>query len=314
MKPHIPTVSQSSEHDSRIFDRELVRVHRDRAAHNFHHHNFLVSEIAQRCAERLTAVNRTFERVLDLGCHCGELAQALRERKDITTLVQADLSEKMVRKAQGIRVVADEEALPFAENSFDLVISALSLHWVNDLPGTLIQINRCLKPDGLFLGTFLGGQTLHELRAALLHGEIDAEGGASPRVSPFAEIRDAGSLLQRAGFALPVADIETITVTYTDTLALMKELRGMGETNALVNRRQKSTSRMTFAAAAHNYTEQYADQDGRIPAPFEILTLTGWCPDPGQQKPLKPGSANARLADALNTQELGAGDTTGSKS
>jgi len=313
MATHPPPQQPSQTDGSRVFDRQLVRMHRDRAAKGFHNHNFLVSEVARRCVERLDEVNRTFERTLDLGCHSGELAHELRSRSDIDVLVQCDLSEQMVRQAKGSRVVADEEVLPFADHTFDLVISALSLHWINDLPGTLVQINRCLKPDGLFLGALLGGETLRELRAALLDGEIEAEGGASPRVSPFAEIRDAGSLLQRAEFALPVADVETITVTYPDALALMRDLRGMGETNALVNRRQTPTRRTTFAAAALAYGERFADQNGRIPATFEVLTLTGWHPDPSQQQPMKPGSANTRLADALHTQEHRTGQKPGAQ-
>jgi NADH dehydrogenase [ubiquinone] 1 alpha subcomplex assembly factor 5 len=287
----------------RIFDRTLVRRHRDRAADAFHDHNFLVTEVANRTADRLRDINRTFDRILDLGCHTGEMAQALLGRDDVDMLIQTDLSERMVRKTTGCRLVADEEVLPFADNSFDLVTSVLSLHWVNDLPGALVQINRSLKPDGLFVGALLGGSTLSELRAALLDGEIEAEGGASPRVSPFAEVRDAGTLLQRAGFALPVADVETIKVTYPDALALMRELRGMGETNALLKRRRKPTRRTTFAAAAAAYAERFANPDGRIPATFEVLTITGWRPDASQPQPLKPGSATARLADALDTDE-----------
>ena len=198
--------------------------------------------------------------------------------------------------------------MPFAEAVFDLVISDLSLHWVNDLPGALVQIHRSLKPDGLFLAAMFGGETLKELRQVLLETDLAEEGGASPRVSPFADVRDAGDLLQRAGFALPVVDLDTITVTYADAFALMRDLRGMGETNAVVERRGGFSRRTTMMAAARLYQERFQDRQGRAPATFQILYLTAWAPHEAQQKPRKPGSAGARLADALGTIEISAGD------
>jgi SAM-dependent methyltransferase len=292
----------------KVFDRGAVRRHRERASPRFAGHRFLVTEVAERLADRLSDVTRDFAAALDLGCHSGELAATLKGRGGIRRLVQADLSEAMVRRASGPRLVCDEELLPFAPASFDLILSVLSLHWVNDLPGTLAQIARCLKPDGLFLAALLGGETLTELRQAFIAAELEEEGGASPRVSPFVELRDAGGLLQRAGLALPVVDSDTITVTYGDALELMAELRGMGESNAVVDRRHALTRRATLFRAAELYRELYADGDGRLPATFQVLTLTAWAPHDSQQKALAPGSARARLAEALGADEHSAGE------
>ncbi len=295
----------------KVFDRGAVRRHRERASAGFAGHRFLVAEVAERLADRLSDVAREFAAALDLGCHSGELGATLGGRGGIRRLVQADLSEAMVRRASGPRLVCDEELLPFAPASFDLILSVLSLHWVNDLPGALAQIARCLKPDGLFLAALLGGETLHELRQALITAELEEEGGASPRVSPFVELRDAGGLLQRAGLALPVVDSDTITVTYGDALELMAELRGMGESNAVLDRRHGLTRRATLLRAAELYRELYADRDGRLPATFQVLTLTAWAPHESQQKALAPGSARARLAAALSTDEHSAGEKAG---
>ena len=198
-----------------------------------------------------------------------------------------------------MRVVADEEALPFADASLDLVVSGLSLQLVNDLPGALVQIRRALKPDGLLLASLLGGATLQELREAWLAAEAEISGGASPRVAPFADVRDMGALLQRAGFALPVVDSETVTVTYANPLALMQEIKAMGASNMLLARRRTPVTRGLLLRAAEIYAERFAGADGRVPATFEILTLTAWAPDESQPKPLRPGSAQTRLADAL---------------
>jgi SAM-dependent methyltransferase len=205
-------------------------------------------------------------------------------------------------------VVADEEFLPFAPRSFDLVTSAMTLHWVNDLPGTLIQIARILKPDGLFLGAMLGGATLWQLRQALAAAESEIEGGLSPRVSPFADLRDTAGLLQRAGFALPVSDSETIDVEYADALALMRDVTGMGEANLVVERRRGLGHCATLLRAAQIYAERFSRPSGRIVACFEVLFLHGWAPHASQPKPLAPGSAARRLADALGTAELSAGE------
>jgi SAM-dependent methyltransferase len=299
-----------------VFDRGLVRRHRDRAAGEFGRHDFLVREVAERLAERLDDVTRDFPRALDLGCHNGVLSQVLGDRGAVETLIQSDLSAAMAHLAAGNgrpSLAADEELLPFAPGSFDLVMSVLSLHWVNDLPGSLIQIGRCLKPDGLFLAALLGGETLHELRAALLQAEIEVEGGASPRVSPFLDLADAGALLQRAGFALPVADRDVITVDYPDALTLMADLRAMGEANALEDRRRTPTRRATLLRAAALYQELFARDDGRLPATFDVIYLTAWAPHASQPKPLRPGSAAQRLAEALDTRELPTGDKVGPK-
>jgi SAM-dependent methyltransferase len=205
-------------------------------------------------------------------------------------------------------VAADEEALPFRDGAFDLVVSALALQFVNDLPGALVQIRRALKPDGLFLAAMIGGETLIELRQAFAAAESDIEGGASPRVAPFADLRDLGALLQRVGFALPVADSDRVTVRYDSVFALMHDLRRMGATNALVDRRRAPLKRATLLRMAEIYAARFADNDGRIRATFEIVWLSGWAPHPSQQQPLRPGSAKARLADALGTRELPAGE------
>lgn len=295
-----------------VFDRRLLRRHRDRAAGGLSAHDFLFREVAERLTERLGDIKRKFPLALDLGCHAGEVRRALAARGGIETLVACDLSPGMAARAAngGIAVAGDEEALPFAENSFDLVLSSLSLHWVNDLPGALIQIRRALKPDGLFLGALFGGETLHELGTAWMEAELAETGGASAHVGPFADIRDAGALLQRAGFALPVADTETIVVTYADAFGLMADLRGMGEANVGLLRPRAFTRRATLARMARSYAETFADDDGRIPATFQILYLTAWAPDAAQPKALRPGSAAARLADALGTEEKPAGDKT----
>ncbi len=286
----------------RIFDRGLLRKRRDRAAADFAAHDFLVREAAERLADRLDDVARRFPLALDLGCHTGELAAILGGRGGIETLVQCDLSPVMAGRAAANgrpTLAADEEWLPFAAASFDLVLSCLSLHWVNDLPGALAQIRRVLKPDGLFLAVMLGGETLTELRQSLAAAELAEEGGFSPRVSPFADVRDLGRLLQRAGFTLPVADTDAVAVTYGDPLRLLADLRGMGETNAVAERRRGMTRRATLFAALSGYRERFAGPDGRLPATFHLLTLTGWAPHPSQPQPLAPGSATCSLANAL---------------
>ena len=281
-----------------VFDRGRLRLRRGRVAPALHGFDFLIREAALRLVERLGDVRRAFPLAVELGCHTGQLAAALRGHAQVGQLIQADLSYDLVRRAQGPRLVADEEALPFGPGSLDLVISCFSLHWVNDLPGTLAQVRYALKPDGLFLAIMPGGTTLVELRESLLRAELEVAGGAGPRVSPFVDVRDAGMLLQRAGFALPVVDVDTVTVTYEHPLKLMAELRGMGETNALVER-GRALDRTTLWRACAIYEELFGDDASRIPATFQLLTLSGWAPDPGQPQPIRRGSAQVNLAEAL---------------
>lgn len=301
-----------------VFNRTSLRRHRARAAATLDEHDFLFRETAARLAERLDDIKRAFPLALDLGCHGGELAGELTgARGGIETLIQCDPSPAMAARAQtaaqaaklgAMALAGDEEALPFAAAALDLVLSNLSLHWINDLPGALVQIRRALKPDGLFLASMLGGATLYELRQALYEAETEIEGGLSPRFSPLADVRDLGNLLQRAGFALPVADFETITVSYADPLRLMRDLRAMGESNVNTARRTTFSRRATLLRAVEIYIEKFADADGRVPATFEVITLTGWAPAPEQPKPLKRGSAKGSLAAALSDPKHGAGD------
>lgn len=294
-----------------IFDRALLRKRRARAQPGFDGYDFLVREAAWRLADRLDDVaSRHFPVALDLGCHTGQLTGLLAGRAGQELLVAADLSPAMARAAARDHpaLAADEEWLPFAPASFDLVMSCLSLHWVNDLPGALAQIRRALKPDGLFLAVMLGGDTLTELRRSLGEAEIALEGGMSPRVAPFAEVADLGRLLQRAGFALPVADGDEIVVRYADPLRLLDDLRGMGASNPLAERRKIPLRRATLMAAMERYRALFAGTDGRCPATFQLVTLTGWAPHPSQPQPLAPGSATQSLADALGDPESGGGE------
>jgi NADH dehydrogenase [ubiquinone] 1 alpha subcomplex assembly factor 5 len=291
--------------DFALFDRRTVRRRRDRAAATLDDHDFLHREIADQLADRLRDVKRNFATALDLGGGHG----TTRFDPQPEFLVTADLSDRLLRRAKlPATVTADEEFLPFADSAFDLIASTLALHWVNDLPGALVQIRRALKPDGLFLAAILGGDTLIELRRAFLEAEAETTGGTSPHTSPVADVADAGALLQRAGFALPVVDTDTLTVTYADMFALMRDLRGMGEANSVAARSRTFLRRDTLFAAAARYQELYADEDGRIPATFQIIWMTGWAPHEAQQQPLRPGSGTTRLADALETEELKTGD------
>jgi SAM-dependent methyltransferase len=295
-----------------VFDRALVRLRRDKVAARLKDADFLLREGAARLADRLFDITRDFPVALDLGCHTGQLGAELRGHPKIGRLMQCDVSTAMARGAvaNGLPTfAADEEALPVAEGSLDLVISNLSLHWVNDLPGAFAQIRRALKPDGLFLCTLFGGETLRELRTALLEAETEIAGGVTPRVSPFVDVRDAGNLLTRAGFGLPVADADSVTVTYADMFKLMADLRAMAETNAVIERTRTPSRRAMFLRAAQIYAERFANPAQRITATFQLVTLTAWAPHQSQQKPLRPGSAKASLADALGTDERRAGET-----
>jgi SAM-dependent methyltransferase len=262
-----------------VFNRAVVRRHRDRAAVNLDDHDFLFKETGERLCDRLDDVRRKFPLCLDLGCRTGGLGRIVEGRGGIEEMIACDLSLPMIKRAGPSALVADEEMLPFASNSFDLVLSNLSLHWVNDLPGALTQIRHCLKPGGLFLGALLGGETLKELRQSLAAAEAAIQGGLSPRISPFADVKDAGNLLARAGFIQPVADQEALSVSYPDPLKLMADLRGMGESNAVAEARKGMTSRTMMMDAARRYVEDYSDDDGRIPATFQIITLTAWKKD-----------------------------------
>jgi SAM-dependent methyltransferase len=291
--------------DHLIFDRALIR-HRRRRAAALGQATFLLDRVADDLADRLAVVLRRFDLVLDLGSPGEAVRKALRRLDSVGAIIAADA-------LPGAKpfVVADEEALPFADGTFDLVVSALALHHVNDLPGTLVQIRRALKPDGLFIAALFGGETLTELRQAFAIAESDVEGGVSPHVAPFADLRDLGALLQRAGFALPVTDVDRVVVRYGSMFGLMQDLRRMGATNALLARRRTPLRRATLLRAAEVYARDFADADGRVRATFEIVWLSGWVPHPSQQQPLKPGAAKARLADALGTREIASGEKPG---
>lgn len=256
---------------------------------------------------RLAAVNRTFSTAILIG-PAAPFRAALAARPDAA----AKIGRLIALDAAPIdgAIAADPEYMPIAEGTVDLVVSVLALHWVNDLPGALIQIRRALRPDGLFLGAVFGGATLSELRACLLEAELEATGGASARISPFADARDLGGLLQRAGFALPVCDADAIHVRYRDPSRLVEDLRDMGETGALAERPRPLT-RTIWAQAMALYAARWPAGDARVQATFEVLTMTGWAPHESQQQPLRPGSARMRLADALGVPEQSAGDPAG---
>jgi SAM-dependent methyltransferase len=302
-----------------LFDRALLRARLDRAAPGFPAAGFLKARAAEDAVMRLEAILREFPVAVDLGARDGAFARALAlsdARQKVGLLIQTDLSERMLAglprgDGDGPRLVADEERLPFGDATIDLAVSTLALHWTNDMVGALIQIRRALRPDGLFVGALFGGATLTELRQALLAAEDEVSGGVSLRVSPFADAIDAAGLLQRAGFALPVADVDRVKVRYAHPLALLKDLRAMGETSVLIDRSRKPLSRRVLLRAMELYQERFAEPDGRVPATFEIVTVTGWAPHESQQKPLRPGSAKMRLADALGTVERPAGDKAG---
>jgi NADH dehydrogenase [ubiquinone] 1 alpha subcomplex assembly factor 5 len=282
-----------------VFDRAILARRRDRAADAFERHDFLLQHVTDDIADRLAVVRRRFDVTLVLGAHHGIVGRRLRTLAAIGTVIEAESAPRLLARCDGPRVLADEEFLPFRDASLDLVISPLTLQHVNDVPGALAQIRRALKPDGLFLGAMLGGATLTELRQSFLLAEAGLEGGASPRVAPFADVRDAGALLLRAGFALPVADADALTVTYPTPFDLLRDLRAMGATNALLARRRTPLRRATLMRMAEIYAERFSTQDGRVKATFEIVSMTGWAPHESQQKPLAPGSAKTRLADAL---------------
>jgi SAM-dependent methyltransferase len=302
--------------DSRLtsgpFNRALVVKHRDRAAAGFEQVSFLKNRAIDDICDRLAFINRQFERALDVGSHGDYFAKAVAGYPELASkigyLAACDLSEKMAVRGHDRAFVGDEEHLPLAPLSLDLIVSALALHWVNDVPGFLAQARLALRPDGLFLVSFLGGRTLQELRDIMSQAEVDLGQEPSLRVSPFADAQDGAQLLQRAGFALPVADSDVVTVRYDNVFGLFRDLKAMGETAAFAGPRSKPLTRKLIARAADIYARDYSDPDGRIRATFEIVTLTGWAPHESQQKPLARGSAKMRLADALGVPEISAGE------
>src|SRR6478672_5444058 len=289
-----------------IFDRSLLRARQTRAR-ALGPATFLLDRVAGELGERLSAVLRRFDIGVDLGTPTDVVRRALAASGKVGTIIAAEFGATTLDRSF-LRAAADEETLPFADGSLDLVTSALTLQFVNDLPGTLIQVRRALKPDGLLLAAVVGGESLAELREAIAAAESEIEGGISPRVAPFADVQELGALMQRAGFALPVIDNERLVVRYDSVFALMRDLRRMGATNVLHERRRKPLRRATLRRMTEIYAERFSDADGRLRASFEIVWLSGWAPHESQQKPLKPGSATQRLADALGTSEISTGE------
>ncbi len=284
-----------------IFDQALVTARRERAFQRQENGaSFLIDLVAKELSERLSAVERIFEDAVELHGGTGAAAGMASQTGKITQLRRIETSSMFARPGEDL-TVAPLEDVPIEASSVNLVLSPLSLHLLNDIPGTLVRIRRSLKPDGLFMAAIPGAGTLAELRDVLLAAEVELTGGASPRVIPFADVRDIGALLQRAGFALPVVDVETYTVRYDSMFPLMRDIRAMGMANPLVGRSRVPMGRRLFVRAAELYAERYADPDGRIRATFSIIYVSGWAPHESQQQPLKPGSAKMRLADALRT-------------
>jgi SAM-dependent methyltransferase len=267
-----------------LFDRVLLRA-RQRRALRGEPATFLLDRVAEDMAERLHAVLREFRAAADIGTPGEQLRHVLAGRAgQLASVALPDL---------------ESEPLALAPDSLDLAVSALALQFINDLPGVLAQIRRALKPDGLLLAAMIGGETLTELRQAFAEAETECEGGVSPRVAPSADLREIGALLQRTGFALPVTDVDRVVVRYDSAFALMADLRRMGATNVMIERRRTPTRRATLLRMAQIYSERFADPDGRIRATFDIIWLSGWAPHASQQQPLKPGSAKASLAEAV---------------
>lgn len=289
----------------KLFDRNLVRLHRDRAAARYGDYAFLKERESSQLVERLLDTTKTFERALDLGAHDGRAAWKLERSGRVGAVEAADSSAAFVAEMRSGGLDArqiDDEELGFESGCYDLITSVLSLHWVNDLPGTLVRIREGLRPDGLFLGCLFGGGTLGELRACLIEAESELLGGASARLSPLPGLPDMAALMQRAGFALPVADIETITVRYPDPVKLLRDIKGMGEQAAFSSNPQsprRPLSPAIIARMCELYAERYSDPDGRLRATFNVIWLSGWAPHDSQPKPLHPGSARQSLADAV---------------
>ena len=284
--------------DKALLRRRLARAHRQALPGA----DFLMERVIADLAERLAPVKRRFGVAVASGGHGDRLAQALRDSGKVDRVVRLEPVAAAFH-AGAIGAVADEEALPLASASIDLFASALGLQWTNDLPGALVQIRNALKPDGLLLAAMTGGQTLAELRETRYAAEAEPKGGSSPRVLPAVELRDVGALLQRAGFALPVADRDVLTVRYESAFRLFRDLRGMGATNTLVERDRQPATRRLFMRAAEIYAERFSDPDGRVRASFEIISLAGWAPHESQQQPARRGSAQVSLAQVLGREE-----------
>lgn len=297
-----------------LFDRSLLQRRRNRAAAGMQDYNFLARRAFEDLCDRVASITRDFDHAAILGGGPDVMSDLARSpaAEKIGWWTQSDLAENVARQLGPRACVLDEERLPFADQSLDLILAPLGLHWANDLPGTLVQIRQALKPDGFFAGALFGGATLTEFRQCLMAAESELTGGAAARISPYAGTFDMAALLQRAGLALPVADIDRATVRYDNAFALMRDLRGMGETSVLADRPRKPATRSLFMRAAQVYSERFADSDGRIRATFEIVHFGGWAPHPDQPKPKRPGSATHRLADALGVKEISAGEKAGS--
>ena len=289
-----------------IDDRAHIR-NRDRAAANFDQFDFLKQAVTERIMDRIDTIRRDLPHVLDIGCHNGVLTEALLASPKITSVSAMDPSPEMARLTKqrcGVDVVAAPyDTIPFDGQQFDGIFSAFALHWANDLPGVLIQLRQRLKPDGVMVVALAGGETLGRLRAAMASAESEVSGGMSPRVLPMGDIRDMGGLISRAGLTMPVADSDTITVTYEHLFRLMADLRAMGESNAMNSRVKRMTGKSLLMRAAEIYQQRFGTDDGRISVEFEIITLTGWAPDASQPQPLKPGSAQQSLASALGVED-----------
>ena len=294
--------------DRELFDRVLLSRRRARFAGEMGEHEALLSHVAAEIAERIGAILRGFPLALDLGAYQGVLGRTVAALPSVGEMIYAESVPALAALCPRPSLVCDEELLPFKDESLSLVVSGLALHRVNDLPGALVQIRRALRPDGLFLGAALGSRSLQELRHVLIEAEAERRGGASPRVAPFADVRQYGALLQRAGFALSVTDAELLSVTYPSPRELMREIRALGGGNVMAARQKAPLPPGTLQRAEGIYRERYGTAEGKIAASFEIVYFTGWAPHMSQQKPLAPGSAKQRLADALHTTEHSAGD------
>nr|CAG4650311.1 EOG090X09JT [Sida crystallina] len=305
-------MSQANQLDNtmNVFDRKTKKLQKERAAmdSDYQTFNYLKDEVGYRLADRIFDINKQFPIAVDLGCGFGHASQHLN-RDTIGKLIMCDQSELVLAKAAVPddiplqKLIVDEENLPFEENSVDLVLSSLSLHWVNQLPSTFQQIHRCLKNDGVFIGCLFGGETLFELRGALQLAEIEREGGFAAHISPFAQVRDIGSLLNRAGFTMLTIDTDEIRVGFPSIFELMNDLKGMGESNASWIRKAHLHRDTMFAASAI-YKELYGNADGSIPATFQIIYMIGWKPDPSQPKALERGSGNVSLKDIYRLDEI----------